>query len=176
MTTPDFELNYINEKSLHTSFKCPLCNLVLRDATNCMEINCRHSYCNQCMTVMKLNEFNCKVPNCKYIFSSKTRHNKHLLMNNLISQLEVYCFNNKKGCIWTGKQERLDSHIKNCLYDIYSEQELKENLNDQASPTIDNKESKELITAEEESKDTTKLTNPNSNCDSPVNQSKEIIN
>ena len=100
--------NPISVKQPHAMnmLKCKICKALCRDAytTKC----CKKAVCKSCID--KSCHHNC--PMC----GGYCTITKAIQIDQVIQVLDVYCDYQVEGCKWMGKVEKIDDHLKVCLY------------------------------------------------------------
>ena len=88
---------------------CPACRGVLREPylTGC----CGTSFCRGCIETVRGGQKAC--PSCQEP-TFAAMHDKRL--EKILSELEVFCENQQRGCNWKGGLGKLNDHLKECPF------------------------------------------------------------
>eukprot|EP01091_Cochliopodium_minus_P013151 TRINITY_DN415_c0_g1_i1.p1 TRINITY_DN415_c0_g1~~TRINITY_DN415_c0_g1_i1.p1 ORF type:complete len:317 (+),score=77.92 TRINITY_DN415_c0_g1_i1:201-1151(+) len=102
----DYKLEFVDEDNISDSFLCPICNDIFDDS---IILNCGHSFCKSCIGMSIKNNNLCPV--CRDKIKTQI---KNLVLNNIISEFNVYCKEKDQGCNWMGKKESFENHVSYC--------------------------------------------------------------
>ena len=91
------------------SLQCALCLGILRDP---VETPCQHWFCQDCTKVMWPANGAC--PLCRQPAPIESLRRDHLIRS-LVNHVAVRCPNSDMGCHWTGPEDSLPGHERECL-------------------------------------------------------------
>ncbi|CAM9557868.1 unnamed protein product, partial [Chrysoparadoxa australica] len=94
------------------SLICPMCLGVLEDPVACPN---EHLFCSEELLEWLLCGSTCPADNLPLDPESVTRPGRIVL--NLLGELERYCPQRQRGCSWTGQQDSLEAHLRECSYE-----------------------------------------------------------
>ena len=103
-----YDCEFVEKPPKPFQFECPVCLLILRKPyqATC----CGYSFCRACIEqIMTHTHMQC--PCCKKA-NFQVYSNKGLRRS--LSELQVHCSNQKKGCEWVGELGEIDDHL-NCV-------------------------------------------------------------
>lgn len=108
------KINYLDSDSISSFLKCPYCKNIFFHPITIIE--CMHSYCNKCFDKIIKDESDRKCKLCSSVINENSKFIKHNLVENCLNELFVLCPNEKQGCLWIETRDKLDSHIKICIF------------------------------------------------------------
>ena len=91
------------------SLQCALCLGILREP---VETPCQHWFCEDCTQVMWPANGAC--PLCRQPAPAESLRRDHLIRS-LVNHVAVRCPNSDMGCHWTGPEDSLPGHERECL-------------------------------------------------------------
>ena len=94
---------------MRKSLQCALCLGILREP---VETPCQHWFCQDCTQVMWPANGAC--PLCRRPVPTESLRRDHLIRS-LVNHVAVRCPNHHMGCHWTGPEDSLPGHERQCL-------------------------------------------------------------
>ena len=118
-----YNYEYVDKTEIPEEFYCTFCKYPLIEATTIL-CNCVNLYCYSCINNLitacedSNEKIKCYNEDCSYIISSETKKHlkKYKLLDKMLDEFVVACFNRKKGCPWEGIRSDIERHLKNCFY------------------------------------------------------------
>ena len=98
------ELLFVEDLPKHVEIECPVCLDILTDPhqVTC----CGHNFCGSCIERVRASNGSCPMCNEKEYQSFIDKK-----YSRIITGLEVYCSNKKKGCQWKGELKNMSTHL-----------------------------------------------------------------
>ncbi len=106
------KVNYLDSDSISKFLKCPYCKDIFIHPM--IITSCMHTYCSICINNIIKDKGKCLL--CLSQLDEKTKLIKHNLVENCLNELFVFCPNEKKGCLWIENRDKLETHIKICIF------------------------------------------------------------
>jgi len=123
---------FLEPISYEDHFKCGICLGILRDPI--LELKNHHTFGSHCFSIWTTqNEHKVKCPLCNLeIKNTEVIPNK--FAKKILDNLKISCYFHDFGCLWTGKLEEINLHLKSCeCYVLHK----KENINGNVSKIIE---------------------------------------
>lgn len=103
--------DFVHPERISSQLICPICTQVLK---NPVQTATEHLFCEDELLEWMTRSTLCPITKSELDPSSIKKPSRIIL--NMLAELEVYCKNKNEGCKWTGPQDNLTSHLKQCSF------------------------------------------------------------